>query len=141
MTPPERYVTQDFDGFLRDTMHTVNALRPVELDKLELRFRLAMDGCKDLFGEHAFRKQFRGVTRRYPIDKALFEVQAVAVAGCRAAELDVLRDRAPLLESRFKELMDDPAFYDAISSGTGDADKVNYRFQSMKDLFREVLHA
>lgn len=37
--------------------------------------------------------------------------------------------------------MDNPAFYDAISSGTGDADKVNYRFQSMKDLFREVLES
>ncbi|PWE07260.1 DUF262 domain-containing protein [Streptomyces sp. BSE7F] len=141
MTPPERYVTQDFNGFLRNTMHAINALRSVELDKLELRFLLAMDGCKELFGDRAFRKQFHGVTRRYPINKALFEVQAVAVAGCGAAELDVLRDRAPLLESMFKDLMDDPAFYDAISSGTGDADKVNYRFQSMKDLFHEVLHA
>lgn len=68
MTPPERYVTQDFDGFLRRTVHAVNAPSEDEL---------AMVGSDLLFGDHAFRKQFRGVTRRYPINKALFEVQAV----------------------------------------------------------------
>ncbi|MBD0417908.1 DUF262 domain-containing protein [Streptomyces sp. TRM S81-3] len=141
MTPPERYVTQDFDGFLRKTMHAVNVLPAVELDKLELRFQLAMAGSMYVFGDQAFRKQFHGVTRRYPINKALFEVQAVTVAGCSAAELDILYDRRSLLEEKFKDLMDDPAFHDSISAGTGDANKVNYRFQSMKDLFREVLNA
>lgn len=141
MTPPERYVTQDFDGFLRRTMHAVNALPEDELKKLELRFQVAMLGSRLVFGDQAFRKQFHGVTRRYPINKALFEVQAVTVAGCEPDELETLHRRAKTLERKFKNLMDDPDFFDAISSGTGDADKVNYRFQSMKDLFREVLSA
>lgn len=141
MTPPERYVTQDFDGFLRRTMHTVNALSDDELTKLELRFYVAMAGSGLLFGDRAFRKQFHGITRRYPINKALFEVQAVTVARCKPEELETLAGRSEILERKFKDLMDDPDFFDAISSGTGDADKVNYRFQSMKDLFREVLHA
>ncbi|WP_051713811.1 DUF262 domain-containing protein [Streptomyces sp. NRRL WC-3626] len=141
MTPPERYVTQDFDGFLRRTMHAVNALSEPELDTLARHFRVAMVGSDLLFGDQAFRKQFRGVTRRYPINKALFEVQAVTVARCAPDDLQTLLDRTGTLEAMFKELMDDPPFFDAISSSTGDADKVNYRFQSMKDLFREVLHA
>ncbi|MFE2279379.1 hypothetical protein ACFXAE_19515 [Streptomyces sp. NPDC059454] len=86
-------------------------------------------------------EQFHGVGRRYPIDKALFEVQAVTVTGCDAGELETLHRRARILERKFKKLMDDLAFHDAISSGTGSAHKVNYRFQSMKDLFREVLSA
>ncbi|MFC8422630.1 DUF262 domain-containing protein [Streptomyces sp. NPDC057236] len=141
MTPPERYVTQDFDGFLRRTMHAVNTLSDNELTKLELRFYVAMRGSEILFGDQAFRKQFHGVTRRYPINKALFEVQAVTVARCESDELETLAYRSETLERKFKNLMNDPAFFDAISSGTGDADKVNYRFQSMKDLFHEVLHA
>ncbi|MEH0422824.1 DUF262 domain-containing protein [Streptomyces sp. B21-083] len=139
MTPPERYVTQDFDGFLRGTMHDINALPDEALTNLARTFYRAMRACRLIFGDHAFRKQFSGTTRRYPINKALFEVQAVTVARCTADELRTLCDRAPILEKKFQKLMDDITFYDSISSGTSDADKVNYRFQSMKDLFREVL--
>ncbi|MEV5928981.1 GmrSD restriction endonuclease domain-containing protein [Streptomyces sp. GESEQ-13] len=141
MTPPERYVTQDFDGFLRKTMHALNAMPDSELTKLQERFRVAMLGCKIFFGDQAFRKQFHGITRRYPINKALFETQAVTMAGCEPNELARLVGRTEALEEKLKNLMDDPNFFDAISSSTGDADKVNYRFQSMKDLFREVLSA
>ncbi|WP_431040099.1 DUF262 domain-containing protein [Streptomyces sp. P9-1] len=141
MTPPERYVTQDFDGFLRKTMHDLNAMPDSELTKLRERFRVAMLGCKIFFGDQAFRKQFHGITRRYPINKALFETQAVTMAGCEPNELARLVGRTEALEEKLKNLMDDPNFFDAISSSTGDADKVNYRFQSMKDLFREVLSA
>ncbi|WP_327435623.1 DUF262 domain-containing protein [Streptomyces sp. NBC_01201] len=139
MTPPERYVTQDFDGFLRRTMHDINALPVEALTDLAKSFYRAMRACRLIFGDRAFRKQFSGTTRRYPINKALFEVQAVTVARCTAEELRTLRDRAPILEKKLQRLMDDITFYDSISSGTSDADKVNYRFQSMKDLFREVL--
>ncbi|WP_086770760.1 DUF262 domain-containing protein [Streptomyces bobili] len=139
MTPPERYVTQDFDGFLRDAMHTLNGLPDDALTDLERRFYLAMLECGEIFGYRAFRKQFSGVSRRYPINKALFEVQAVNVSMCTPEEVRILRERAPMVEKKFHELMNDPFFFDSISSGTGDADKVNYRFQSMKELFREVL--
>ncbi|WP_330291481.1 DUF262 domain-containing protein [Streptomyces sp. NBC_00576] len=141
MTPPERYVTQDFDGFLRTTMHSINALPAQGLEVLERRFYIAMKRSREIFGSKAFRKQFHDVTRRYPINKALFEVQAVSMARCTRDEVDALRERASLVEEKFKDLMDEPDFYDAISSGTGDANKVNYRFQSMKDLLRDVLES
>ncbi|MDX3580237.1 DUF262 domain-containing protein [Streptomyces europaeiscabiei] len=142
MTPPERYFTQDFDGFLRAAMHDINALTPPELTDLEGRFKLAMFSSVVVFRDQAFRKQFKDSTRRYPINKALFEVQAVTLARCTPEEIVVLSRRADAVREKFiGKLMDDPPFYDAISSGTGDADKVHYRFQSMKDLFREVLES
>lgn len=141
MTPPGRYVTQDFDGFLRAAMHQINTLTPPELVDLERVFQRAMFSSTAVFSEQAFRKQFKGSIRRYPINKALFEVQAVTLARCTSEEIAVLRRRADAVEEKFRMLMDNPAFYDAISSGTGDANKVNYRFQSMKDLFREVLES
>ncbi|WP_328693513.1 DUF262 domain-containing protein [Streptomyces phaeochromogenes] len=141
MTPPERYVAQDFDGFLRAAMHNINTLTPPALVDLERRFERAMFSSVAVFEQQAFRKQFKESTRRYPINKALFEVQAVTLALCTSEEIVVLSRRADAVAEKFRTLMDNPAFYDAISSGTGDADKVNYRFQSMKDLFREVLES
>ncbi|MFI8993816.1 DUF262 domain-containing protein [Streptomyces sp. NPDC053542] len=141
MTEPERYTTQDFDGFLRRTMHDINGLTDDARARLEAHFNYAMLGCEQIFGDQAFRKQFSGVTRRYPINKALFEVQALNVAKCTPEEINALREQASTVRKAFHTLMDNPTFYDSISSGTGDADKVNYRFQSMKDLFREVLEA
>ncbi|MFH0175497.1 DUF262 domain-containing protein [Streptomyces cacaoi] len=141
MTPPERYVTQDFDGFLRTAMHDINTLTPPALVDLERRFERAMFSSMAVFGEQAFRKQFKGSIRRYPINKALFEVQAVTLAWCTSQEIVALSQRADAVAEKFRILMDNPAFYDAISSGTSDADKVNYRFQSMTDLFREVLES
>ncbi|MEU2620839.1 DUF262 domain-containing protein [Streptomyces sp. NPDC007157] len=141
MTPAERYVTQDFDGFLRDAMRRINALTSKELFDLQSCFHRAMFSSKVIFGDQAFRKQFNKSVRRYPINKALFEVQAVTLARCAPEELAVLSTRAATVQEKFEKLMDHLAFYDAISSGTGDTDKVNYRFQSMKDLFREVLES
>ncbi|MCK8432115.1 DUF262 domain-containing protein [Streptomyces sp. D2-8] len=141
LTPPGRYVTQDFDGFLRAAMHHINRLTPAEMEDLEARFCLAMLDSERVFGDQAFRKQFDTSVRRYPINKALFEVQAVTLAQCTPEETKVLSERADTVAVKFQRLMEDPAFYDAISSGTGDANKVNYRFQSMKDLFREVLES
>ncbi|MFE0541434.1 DUF262 domain-containing protein [Streptomyces sp. NPDC058891] len=141
MIRPGRYVTQDFDGFLRAAMHQINTLTTSELANLERVFQRAMFSSIAVFGEQAFRKQFKGSSRRYPINKALFEVQAVTLARCTSEEIAVLSQQTEAIEERFRILMDNPAFYDAISSGTGDADKVNYRFQSMKDLFREVLES
>ncbi|WP_405767370.1 DUF262 domain-containing protein [Streptomyces sp. NBC_01538] len=141
LTPPGRYITQDFDGFLRAAMHDINRLTATGLEELETRFYLAMVNSERVFGDQAFRKQFDTSVRRYPINKALFEVQAVTLAQCTQDETKVLSACRDTVAVKFQKLMEDPAFYDAISSGTGDANKVNYRFQSMKDLFREVLES
>ncbi|MGW5201570.1 DUF262 domain-containing protein [Streptomyces spiralis] len=141
LNPPERYTTQDFDGFLRSAMHAINRLSPGERGGLVDEFEYAMSACRRVFGRHAFRKQVRGASFRYPINKALFEVQSVVLAQCAPEEIDELAVRAEFVRDKFMDLVDEPEFFDSISSGTGDADKVNYRFQSMKDLIREVLHA
>lgn len=141
MSPPERYDTKDFDGFLRGAMHSINRLPSSELQLLGKAFEYAMNACRKVFGRHAFRKQARNGNSRYPINKALFEVQSVVLAQCAPDEIEWLAASAALVRDKFLDLMDDPVFFDSVSSGTGDADKVNYRFQSMKDLIREVLHA
>ncbi|MEV7568642.1 DUF262 domain-containing protein [Streptomyces tanashiensis] len=141
LTPPEQYTTQNFDDFLRATMHRINELSEQELDQLRESFHYAMAASVIAFGADAFRKQFKNRTRRFPVNKALFEVQAVTLSSLSPDEIVALSPQRDLVSSNFKELMDDPEFYDSISSGTGSAATVAYRFQSLKDLLQKVLDA
>ncbi|MFD8639980.1 DUF262 domain-containing protein [Streptomyces zaomyceticus] len=141
LTPPEQYTTQNFDDFLRAAMHRINKLSEHELDQLRESFGYAMAASVIAFGADAFRKQFRNRPRRFPVNKALFEVQAVTLSNLSPDEIVALSPQRDVVSARFKELMDDPEFYDSISSGTGSAATVAYRFQSLKDLFQKVLDA
>ncbi|MEU7070247.1 DUF262 domain-containing protein [Streptomyces narbonensis] len=141
LTPPDQYVTQNFDDFLRAAMHRINELSEQELDSLRASFRYAMRASRLVFGPNAFRKQFKDRTRRFPVNKALFEVQAVTLSSLSPDENIALSSQPNVVSSKFMNLMDNPAFYDSISSGTGSAATVAYRFQSLKDLLQEVLDA
>lgn len=141
LTPHEQYDAQNFDDFLRMTMHRINQLDDREVEALRDTFSLGMFVSYFIFKRHAFRKQGGHMSRRAPINKALFEAQAVSVVGLGGDDFRKLTDRHDIVMDRFRALMDDPDFFDSISSGTGDPDKVNYRFQSIKDLLRGVLDA
>ncbi|MGW1927828.1 DUF262 domain-containing protein [Streptomyces sp. NPDC001919] len=141
LTPPEQYTTQNFDDFLRTAMHRINKLSEHEVDQLRESFGYAMAASVIAFGADAFRKQFKNRPRRFPVNKALFEVQAVTLSNLSPDEIVALSPQRDVVSARFKELMDDPEFYDSISSGTGSAATVAYRFQSLKDLFQKVLDA
>ncbi len=143
LTPPNRYggEGQDFDGFLRGTMHEINKLSETELSLFAQAFADAMWNCHRVFGLHAFRKQFRASTRRSPVNKALFEAQAVALTGMPPSKVDRLAQRAEDVSAKFVDLMDDPVFFNAISAGTGDVNKVRLRFNRISTMLHEVLGA
>lgn len=143
MTPPEGYVAQDFDQFLRQAMHRLNELPPDSIADLRTRFKLGMTVSREVFGANAFRKQYTmSTTRRTPVNKALFESQAVLLSRLSPSEVSTLTAHSTEVNKKFQALMDeDPTYFDSISSGTGDSAKVHYRFQSLKDIFRDVLDA
>jgi len=141
LNPPETYATQDFDGFLRSAMHTVNSLSDQELRRLHAHFEQAMFGADQIFEEHAFRKRFRDYSRRSPVNKALFEIESVNLARRSASEIGILIDRRSAVADEFMDLMDDPDFVNAVSAGTGDIAKVKLRFREMDRIFQEVLDA
>jgi hypothetical protein len=141
LSEPASYASQDFDGFLRTAMHTVNALGQSELRRLEDRFLHAMEAAPSIFGEHAFRKRFRGYSRRSPVNKALFEVESVNLANRAPEEIRLLASRQSIVEDKFLELMENPDFVTAVSAGTGDVGKVRLRFREMNRIFQEVIDA
>jgi hypothetical protein len=141
LTRPDDYVSGDFDGFLRQAMHQINSMGAGEVEDLRHRFLRAMEAGRHVLGEHAFRKRFRGVNRRSPVNKALFEAQSVTLSGYTDEEILTFISRRAKVEEGFLDLMDDTDFVTAISSGTGDVRKVRLRFRMLDQMFREVLNA
>ncbi|GAA0369605.1 DUF262 domain-containing protein [Streptomyces olivoreticuli] len=141
LTPPEDYASGDFDKFLRQAMHQVNGMDSAGRDALHARFLSSMDASFAVFGEHAFRKRFREITRRSPVNKALFEAQSVTLSGYTKGMIDLLAERHSQVEEGFLDLMDDADFFNAVSAGTGDVGKVRLRFRMLDEMFLEVLNA
>ena len=91
-------------------MVELNKLPDGEMQVLDKRFRRAMVDCYRLFGERAFRKQKRGSPRRYPINRALFEVWSANVEALSAGDVDRLQAKKDDLRERFLEVLDDSSF-------------------------------
>lgn len=138
-TPYSEYRSNDLDAFLNDRMVRLNQLPPSELAQLSARFERTMTDCRRIFGDRAFRKQERGSRRRFPINRALFEVWAASVEALSKEQVDKLVPQASELERRFVQLLEDDEFKAAISFGTGDPRRVHVRFGRVKDLLSEML--
>lgn len=133
------YKANSIDAFLNQCMEELNKLSDVELLNLNLRFRKSMADCYSIFGDRAFRKQKRGNQRRYPINRALFEVWAANIEVLPSEDVQRLQAKTVELQDRFLSLLDDDSFAAAISYGTGDPQKVRIRFSRINDIIRETL--
>lgn len=141
LVDPLTYRQQDFDGFLRKTMVTINDWNRRELAAHRQDFQLAMDVSRDIFGRDAFRKRYKQDDPRRPISKALFECVAVSIAWLaneRGADaVDHLVENARAVRESFMDLMADREFDRSVSQGTGDPNRVRYRFAQMRHLVLE----
>jgi hypothetical protein len=133
------YRANNIDAFLNQCMIDLNQLPDTAIRVLKERFERAMVDCYRIFADRAFRKQKRGSPRRYPINRALFEVWAANVEALSPEEVDRLQARATDLQKRFLELLDDTDFAAAISYGTGDPQKVRVRFSKISEIIGETL--
>jgi hypothetical protein len=138
LTKPEQYSHDDFDRFLRESMRHLNQLRSTAVVGLRAEFDLAMTAARKIFGPHAFRKRDpRSGSRRFPINKALFEAISVNLVA-DAQRNDRLTERKGRVADGVVRLMADSDFQAAISQGTGDIAKVRRRFGVIHDLFEQV---
>jgi hypothetical protein len=138
-TPYHEYKSKNIDAFLNQCMIELNTSADEDLTDLEARFKRTMVDCYRLFGDVAFRKQKRGSSRRYPINRALFEVWSANVERLAPADVDQLETQNELLKERFLILLEDSDFEGAITYGTGDPRKVRLRFSKIEDLIQETL--
>lgn len=110
-----------------------------ELSHLKMQFARTMTTIIEIFGKDAFRKIYCKNQRRFPFNKALFEVWSFNLNSLSSDELNILIERKKKVIENFKTLMEDDAFEKSISSGTGEVAKVKYRFSKVEQLIREVL--
>lgn len=135
---PDEYAKHgSFDEFLAAATRTLDDLAFEVLDKVRTDFVGAMANSFAVFGDYAFRKRPRGVDRRYPINRALFETWGTALADYDAS---TVRAGGSELRKRSRDMMtDDPEFIGSISGSTGDPRNVRTRFRKVRDAVREVL--
>ena len=75
-----------------------------------------------------------------PVNKALFEAWSVNLEALSDADVHRLRERSGIMWQKFRLLLDQRhPFYQAISQGTGDANRVKLRFNEIRKLILETL--
>jgi hypothetical protein len=120
-------------------MRGLNQIADLEIRDLDSRFRRTMLDCFRIFGDRAFRKLRRGSSKRFPINRALFEVWSALVEPLSPAAVDRLVEKRDDLIGSFLRALDDPGFASAISYSTGDPQKVRLRFSTVEQIIQETL--
>lgn len=142
LTSPAEYRSSELDAFLNKCMADLNRMPPSQLQDLGRRFLRAMDIAHDVFGGHAFRKQYPGQDKRFPINKALLETWTVTFDSLDSTEYAIISARREQLRERFQTLLaKDVDFENSISLGTGDPRKVRRRFGEINMLVQELINA
>lgn len=106
------------------------------LPELESAFERAMTNCSSILGDAAFRRWPPGASRRGPINRAVFESQALAMANY---ELDQLLPYKAQIVSAFRNLFEDQTYDSSVRSGTGNPRKVEYRLAATRRCLAEIL--
>jgi tetratricopeptide (TPR) repeat protein len=116
-----------------DKMNGAN-LSDRELEALAADLERALGNARDLFGEHAFRRWPLGDDSPHPINRALFESWAVALAEHEPAAL--APRKAGIIHRARLRMLSDRRYARSISGEMEAADQVRYRFAVAAEILR-----
>ncbi len=115
---------------------TGNAISDEQLEVLRQRFDRAMVNARDVLGKAAFRRWSLKEGRRGPINRAVFESHAVALADY---PLEQLLPRAEDIVTAFRKAFDDDNYKRAVTVGTGDPVSIGVRLNRTREILAEIL--
>jgi len=125
------------DAFLTESARKIDhELTDKALEKLAKDFEHAMNNAHQLFGEHAFRKWPTGSQKTYPINRALFEIWANALADSDWRTLKP--HRTAIVKTARDMMLNDHEFISAISVSTSSPRKVSLRFSKIKQILKDI---
>jgi hypothetical protein len=129
------------DSFLLEFTRQIDAskadlLSPINLAGIETAFERSMQNCAAILGEAAFRRWPPNAARRGPINRAVFEAQALALADY---DLQTLLPHKNVILESFRRLFDDPAYDNSVRAGTGDVRRVERRLTMTRDCVRAIV--
>lgn len=124
--------TRRLDG----TSEQGEVINDKQIEKLKGDFKRAMENACEILDKAAFRRWPLGQNRRGPINRAVFESQAIALADY---SLDRLIKKKEKIQRIFREAFDNKAFASAVTVGTGAPAAVEMRLEFMKDALVKAL--
>lgn len=132
----------DLDDFMNTSMEGINngTYTKEEIDRMKEDFEKAMQLSHRIFGNDAFRKREDKDAKRKPINKAYFEVIAVALSKLNETEIEGLMQHMDAFkENLIVTMRNNKTYNDAFSGGTGKRDKVRKRFSVFNEVLRKSL--
>ena len=126
------------DSFLLEFTRRIDGQsdNELDLDKLKRIFDRSMVNCAEILGEAAFRRWPPNSERRGPINRAIFESHALALANYR---LEQLRPHKARIRKALRALFEDTAYEAAVRSGTGDPKRLQLRLEIPQETLRRIL--
>ncbi len=119
-------------------MKKINNLSESEIKKFANKFKSTMIICQEIFGDEAFRKPKKPKQRKFPVHKALFETWSFHISQLNRQEVQKLKIKKQDLIDKFAKYVDkDQEFIKSISQAQ---DKIEYRFETIEKIIREVLN-
>lgn len=137
LTSYKNYKDETRDSFLNKALFKANRLSDESLKDIEIIFKRTMVNAFEIFGENAFRKMSNKTTKKYPLNKPLFEAWSVNLSCLSEQEIEILKYKKKELIDKFINCVDnDNEFLVSISQA---ANKVEYRFSTIERIIQEVL--
>lgn len=143
MTTVEQYREfPSLDAFLMNfTKRIDDRLRPdtiteTELKNLNVDFKNAMTAAVQVLEDAAFRRWPMDAERRGPINRAVFEAQANALADY---PLNNLLKKKTAIVNAFRLAFDDQEYVRSVTVGTGSPSRVFHRISKTRSILKEAL--
>ena len=139
----KRHPEENLDDFLNNFVEKRTAgWSDKQWHDVEVAFQRAMEAAPLIFGPMAFRKYSLPNMSRRPINRGLFETEAVALAQLTDGEIKILAKKSNQVIERFgKKFSEDNDFIRALLYATGRGSSSNKRLEGIVGIFNEVLHA
>jgi hypothetical protein len=112
------------------------SLPGLDLPELDAAFDRAMTNCATILEKAAFRRWPPDAQRRGPINRAIFESHALALADY---QLDALLPHKEKITNAFRALFADTEYDNSVRSGTGDVRRVRYRLEKPRAVLAEII--
>ncbi|MCT3662022.1 DUF262 domain-containing protein [Elizabethkingia anophelis] len=131
----------DLDTYMSKAMAMINEKSNEELNTIKSDFSKSMELAHSIFGREAFRKVYYNYNRLPPINKALFDAISTQFALITDNERHSLKDKkAKLKKGLFDKLNEDEYFLTAVTSSTGDRNRIIKRHSVIAELIQEILN-
>ena len=144
----ESYMSNKMDFFIGNALERMNNYKGEDdWRKAEKAFFDSLLLCKSLLGDDVFRQPLNEIDRKNkdiksnPISISLFEAMMWSVSHLSDKERQELLKRKSVYVVKYAEMFKDEFLRKELSNGTNQFKSVNYRFNVMESLVKDVLNS